>query len=209
MLMMTSRGGAHVESLREGLACPACAYSLRGLAGDQVTCPECGLAINIPALVSRQWSRPWWEAPLYNLIAFPLAWAMLALMGLPAAFGLSQGFATNGHLVVLGYIALMTAFWIGALLVVSRIFGSIEGLLLAMLLHLVIPAYIGGLGLAIGGLIWLLEAFVEDRWYVAPWYGVLLAGGVASVAVGRLIERAVAHRCIRRHLRLGAAGAMA
>src|SRR5688572_12808451 len=103
---MTARGAEHVETLRESLACPACAYSLRGLEGDDITCPECGLEINVPALISQQWSRPWWEAPLYNTIALPLAWALLILMASPAAFGVASTLGDSGYLVVLGYFLL-------------------------------------------------------------------------------------------------------
>ena len=48
---MTQRGEEQIEKLREEAICPGCKYSLRGLPGEVVTCPECGREINIALLI--------------------------------------------------------------------------------------------------------------------------------------------------------------
>lgn len=205
MFPMTDRGAQLVESLRDTLECPACSYSLRGLGGDDIICPECGVAISVPRLVSQRWTRPWWEAPLYNTIALPLAWAFLMFVGVIASIGFVESSQTeNGHVVVIAVFGFAAISWIGWLNFVARKFGSTEAIWLACLVHLVLPAYIGGIAFMIGGFATLMGNLGLQRWWMLPFNAIFIVMGGLAIFAGRWIERFVARRCIRRHLRLSA-----
>ena len=71
---MTQRGEEQFERLREEAVCPGCDYSLHGLPGDVITCPECGRKINMVAFLKDRWMGPWYSVPGYNAIVAPAIW---------------------------------------------------------------------------------------------------------------------------------------
>lgn len=210
MFPMNASGAQLVESLRDTLECPACSYSLRGLGrggGDDIICPECGAAVNVPRLIAQRWTRPWWEAPLYNTIALPLAWAFLMFIGVVVTFAyVETSGIRNGHIVIVAAFGVALLSWIGWLHFVARKFGSNEAIGLACLVHLVLPAYVGGIAFMIGGFATLMGSAGQQRWWMLPFNAIFMLMGVLAIFAGRWIERFVARRCIRRHLRLSAAG---
>jgi hypothetical protein len=204
MLTMTARGAELVDALRDDLECPGCGYSLRGLHGDDLTCPECGTRINLPRLVAQRWTRPWWEAPLYNTLALPLACALL--MGLLTLFllGVMAVNDQNAAAAAFGLLGLSLAVWLGSFAYVGRRFGSSEGIWLALVVHLILPTYLGGIGFAVSGLLGAIASLQASPWSLAH-CAFLFAVGVALIFGGRMTERFIARRCIKRHLRISAA----
>ena len=75
---MTQRGEAQLEKLRDEATCPSCEYSLRGLAGDVVTCPECGCMVEIVDLLAGRWKQPLRNAPYFNLLTIPVGWLLIS-----------------------------------------------------------------------------------------------------------------------------------
>ncbi len=71
---MSQRRRIGVDQVRQELTCPQCDYSLQGLAGDLVTCPECGTRSDLPKLIPRWGFSPWYRAPGFSRILRPLAW---------------------------------------------------------------------------------------------------------------------------------------
>jgi hypothetical protein len=197
---MATRGEQHADQLRDALVCPQCEYSLRGLAGDEVNCPECGMHVNIASLITAKWTKPWWDAPLYNTLALPLAWVILSMLAAVVLFAATHRLNMSGELV-LPWLGLSAIVWVFLLAYLQRRFGSAEGIWLALLVHLVVPFYMIGILGAIGMTVALL-ANLHALWVVSLYnfFGLLLF--VALFISARLIERFVGHRCIRRHLRL-------
>ncbi|MHC4109101.1 MAG: hypothetical protein ACYSTY_13560, partial [Planctomycetota bacterium] len=78
---MSRRRRAGVEKLREELACPRCEYSLKGLRGDVVTCPECGTECDLAKLMLGQWVGPWYRAPGFGRILAPVACVAIGMWG--------------------------------------------------------------------------------------------------------------------------------
>ena len=74
--MVSKPGAEHAESIRDSLVCLKCGYSLRGLGGDVVTCPECGERNNAAEMAAGQWNRRWYEVPLFHELKTPCTWAI-------------------------------------------------------------------------------------------------------------------------------------
>jgi hypothetical protein len=108
--------------------------------------------------------------------------------------------------VLAGAVVLVMG-WMAVLRLVVMRFGSPEGLWLALLVHCTVPFYLGGFILFISGTVTLLSGRRMMWWHLTYGAG-LLIGGVMAVVAAFLIERFVAHRCIRRHLRVAAASAL-
>lgn len=190
-----STGGAWVEQIARDLGCPACGYNLRGLRGPVVGCPECGQTCDIPRLVARKWTKPWWKAPGFNTILSPVAWLyVMFLVTSCMSFNVADPLvmAVLGLVWVGGWGWLMWRAW--------QVFIGMEGVLLALLGHAVMLAYLSGLVAVLGGLIWAYSPFTGN----AAGKGSAVVGGVAVGVVlmwmGRRGERFIAGRCIKRYL---------
>ncbi len=198
---MSERGEAHIQTIMESLACPDCSYDLRGLTGEVVTCPECGREVHVANYVAAQWKKRWQAAPLYNVLALPLAWITVAGIATLIAAGTSQ----HEHVgwMLLGGLIIIVMGWIPLIGYVTRRFGSIEGLWLALAVHLTLPGYIGGLVAFLAGSLGTASVFGRVRAGMLHTAMTAIAG-MAAIAVAYAIERFVARRCIRRHLRVNA-----
>lgn len=194
---MTKRGEQHAQAIRDGLTCPACQYSLRGLLGDDINCPECGQRMNIPGLMSAKWSKPWWEAPLYNTLALPVCWAALAVLVLMVIGTLSRDIA-HPRATALAWTAFAAIAWLFLLAYMQKRFGSAEGIWLSLLLHLVVPFYLVGIIGALGMTIRFVSG-LRTLWIVSLYNGLGLALFLGLIIAARLLERFVGQRCIRRH----------
>ena len=194
------RGEQLTEQLRDTVVCPQCQYSLRGLPGNDVQCPECGTRVNIASLITAKWLKPWWEAPLYNTLALPLAWVILAFLGVIVVAAATR-YSPIAPEIVLVASGSGIVVWLFLLGYMHHRFGSAEGIWLALLLHMVVPFYMFGLVGTIGLTIKLL-AEIREVWVLTLYNAVGMAFFVGLFVGARLTERFVGHRCIRRHLRL-------
>lgn len=202
---MTRSGAQQVERTRDTLICPNCQYSLRGLNGDEFNCPECGQHINVAACIAALWERPWHKAPLYNLLALPPAAVIFGFCAVPFMmffFDRQFGSAETGAWLTCGVFIMA---WIASLFLVRRKFGSMEGVWLSILLHPILGAYLLGIIWIIGGVISIVMYGQPGgtRWFYPA---TLILMSIGLILAARWGERFVAKRCIRRHLRIAAAG---
>jgi hypothetical protein len=201
---MPSRGEQHAADIREGLTCPECEYSLRGLPGDEVTCPECGRHLNLARLVASRWTHPWHKAPLYDLLAVPLAVAFAVTIATAIAVAMVSAFRSD-WLVVFAVVLIGAGCWAASLRLVRKRFGSAEGVHLALLVHIVLPMYVFGAMGVIGFGVKISSDVANSVTRALPFDLLILLLCVSAIVIGRVIERFVAGRCIRRFLRLRAA----
>jgi hypothetical protein len=165
------------------------------------------LGINVAQLTAAQWRGPWFRAPLLNTLALPVAWALIAPMSslilLMASSIWRQGAPNVWHFLFLS-LAIVIG-WVLLLTFVTQRFGSREGLWLALMLHVVLLAYaLGSVGVL--SMIVKLVADLTSAPALAIFDAIVLAVCIAAIVGARLGERFVAFRCIRRYLRLRAAG---
>jgi hypothetical protein len=197
---------ALIEEVRQDIACPQCEYNLRGLRGPIVNCPECGQRCDIPHLISRKWTKPWYKAPYYNTICLPLCCAFIALPGTMCAAAIANSSTAITPLFITGVAVL---FWIGLLARTWQVFRGMRGVWLALLAHGLMAGYIvGGLGFILA-LIYLITSILDAMTSVplasADPLGISI--GVAVLPLGIIIiwlsrrgERFIARMCIQPDL---------
>jgi hypothetical protein len=205
---MTQRGEQLADQIHADLACPQCQYSLRGLPGNEIVCPECGQPINIAAYVASRWTQAWYHAPLYNMLALPLTWAFFTLFGGLVWLTFLRETHQSLWIVSGAYAFIALGGWIWTLVYVRRRFGSDEGLLLALLIHLVLPMYILGL-IGFVGMAVKTAFDLSQYWFMGLLDLFWVAASVGVIVLGRVVERFVAKRCIQRYLRLRVAASSA
>ena len=194
------------DSIQEDLACPQCQYNLRGLSGPIVQCPECGMQSDIAKMIANRWTAPWFKAPLYNVLAVPLAWIFLTSLGSFVGLGIASVNHSPSEALLWSLFLTILCVWIVLLNYVRRKFGSNEGLWLALLLHLVLLAYFLGIVGVVAMVANIISGFDRVRLLLAIHF-VCLAFFVGLIVGGRYVERYVGQRCIRRYVRLKAAHA--
>lgn len=199
---VTQRGEEQIEKLCAEAACPACEYSLRGLPGEIINCPECGQKINIVKLVTTQWKGPWYQAPMYDALAIPVGWTIFVLSAIYLT-GLSLlvvGFYfTSWHALVL-LTGLAGELWIARM--VRKRFGEDHAYTLVLLLHLVVVMYLG-----CAYVLYLEHQVIYSLVFAFSWtavlrLGMILPAIVLVLIIANRVQRYVGGRCIRRYLRL-------
>ncbi len=199
--VVSKPGAEHTESIRDSLVCLKCDYSLRGLGGDVVTCPECGERTSIAVMITQQWRDPWFRAPLYLVLAIPSVWAFLILIIAGMSFAVSSAQPTAlpiAFAVLLGGAAV----WLALIYVAVRRFGSLEAAFLVMFVHLLLGGYVVscfGVMFSIAGLIGAVLVGRGAGDFLLS--GIVMAVCIGIVVAARVGERFVARRCIRQHLR--------
>ena len=199
---MSSDGDQDLPDIQLDIACPSCAYSLLGLRGAVVRCPECGLLIDRAKLVVERWSIPWYSAP--GLTRIELAGIWLAVGAITCFYLiLTQGShsldlnLTMGGPWLLGWILLFRRSLDG--------FGGWTAWRLVVLGQLVAVGLVVGFGGVVIGMMMVTIMLVS---------GDLLDAGLAAVAtvvfgvvayLSRHAERLAVEQCIRHHLRRAAA----
>lgn len=195
-------GEQTVEAIREDLACPHCDYNLRGLVGDFVDCPECGQSCDVAALVTARWTGKWYRAPGLNRLLWPTGAAviggMVAFM-IWVRFEMSDPY-TGGNSI-----------WPGAIMIVTLMVWSVlmwraagafmspgQGVLLALLAHVLFAGYFFGLLGFVSGVVTLVMRLMgETVGFIGP---VLIVVAVAVMWGCRRGEKFIAAQCIRRYL---------
>ena len=121
---MSGSGENAVREIQADLACPQCQYNLRGLRGEIVSCPECGARCDVARLIAARWEKPWYKAPLFNLLALPVAWGIACLLALivflPVYIGVVRYQPFSRTLVVVGWAGFLLG-WLGAMYFVRKI----------------------------------------------------------------------------------------
>ncbi|MCZ6836117.1 MAG: hypothetical protein O7G85_10120 [Planctomycetota bacterium] len=200
---MTQRGIEQVEKLRDVIQCPHCQYSLRGLAGEKVTCPECGQKINVALLISINWEGAWYKAPFYNMLAVPVAWVCLATIVLAiCAFDYSYyrfDLRSMPFFPFLGFFVI----WVVLIFAIAKQFGGTEGIVLSVLMHGILFGYLIGLLGSVPVLIRLFSDVINYQVGVQTLINILiLIFFIALLYSTRRAERFVGGRCVRRYLRV-------
>lgn len=185
-----------VEKLQSALTCPGCDYSLHGLVGDVVRCPECGLDIDVAKLIANRWTGKWYNAPGFNRGLLPLVWSVVVVTAILAWQSQSQPWLTFAAI-----IAALLAGWALFLWLFARRVGWPASIWHAALGHIAFGGYIVGIWIVLGGLIRTIQAFTI-------WNGPIIATALAWTLLGvglfiaaRMAERHIARICIRRYLR--------
>lgn len=205
---MAGNGEAYLRAIQADLTCPVCRYNLRGLSGELVDCPECGARIDVANLVARQWDKPWWQAPGFNLVAAPAAALVLAALVLGIAvpslssvrprYWVAEIPIVYGPIVIAGWLILLTWTW-------SR-FRTAWAVAMAFAVHLILAGMLGGAVALVVGLFRLVMPFATMT--MSPVTPAQLGPGTLLVVVSLAVmwlsrrgEKLVARWCIRQHLR--------
>ncbi|MHC4989540.1 MAG: hypothetical protein ACYTGC_01040, partial [Planctomycetota bacterium] len=193
-----------IDRVADDLACPGCGYSLRGLQGVVVTCPECGSPCDRASMITGRWRGPWHKAPGFSRLLWPVTWGfMLGLVTLFTAASGSHGRQT------LALLVLAVGGWIALLVMVRRDLRNGLAIPLALLAHLLLFGYLAGVlaivlaVVRIGLLGW--PRGTTGLANVLVWGAVIVASVVWMWACRRG-ERFIAQQCIREHLLRLAAG---
>lgn len=185
---MARRRDKRAEAIGARLECPACAYSLKGIDGAVVRCPECGLTIDRAAMVTARWRGSWYAVPGFSRLLLPVAW--LAFASLPALFVVQMQGALAAALVVVGVTA---AGWIGLLLLIRNDLQSGQAVVLALFAHVLFVGYGAALYLCLWGVV---SAMAWQR----PLVLVAIVPGLAVIWLCRRGERSIAGACVRQYL---------
>jgi len=190
---------------RDSLECPNCQYSLRGQAGDIVRCPECGLKVDIVRLIQKQWTGPWYRAPMYTLLAVPVAVTLGTLLAVFFVFVTFEGAPSRvgwGIIVIAVMLGLLIQAWL--MVCNANQFGAWFTVSNVILLHFVFALYsVSVIYLMGSGLSLLAAVFGSARppggltWITS----MTLLISIAGVMSAWYMERFIAGRCIRQHLR--------
>lgn len=120
--------------------CPACGYSLRGLPGVVVRCPECGTQSYLPELIAQR-RRDWSSNRLYNrlgnaAITLPAAAAAIALP--PIWLGLRNPLTMAFMACGLGLLGV----WWGLLARIFAACGAREAIRLTVLMQVLVVCFL-------------------------------------------------------------------
>ncbi len=184
-----------VDQVRQELTCPQCDYSLQGLAGDLVTCPECGTTSDLPKLILRWGFSPWYRAPGFSRILRPLVWPGIGFWVILVVV-ISELLTGRQPFWSVGLAIVTFAGWLGAMWRAWKVLPGGRALWLSLLAHATLAGY--------------LAAVVASFWLV----GTLLFGGaqraivllvwvlpiVGLVYACRRGVKFIAQQCIRQYL---------
>lgn len=195
----TSKGASAVAEIQRDLACPSCQYNLRGLRGEIIDCPECGANIDIAKLIARKWTLQWWQAPGFNLVAAPVAVALIGGVVCLIGFGVEVGGLRQVPWISLALFLAAVAIWGWLMTYIRRFWGDSWGVTLALIAHAVLLCYDAGMaGIAVGIVFLLAPVKLGFIISIIAW-----AVAVALLWAGRRMERFIGQECIRRHLTRG------
>jgi hypothetical protein len=203
-----SRAAGWLERVQQELACIDCGYSLQGLRGDRVVCPECGLGIDLAALVTKRWTGPWYRAPGFNTLLWPVAWLLTsgAALLLLSSWERNQAVAsTHWTIIATTGIALI---WLIMMIRLRWSPMGWEAVGLAALGHAVLAGYLAGvIGLIGSSCLCMTVAFAAGAGGIVGFLPTLSAfialppSAIILLLASRWCGRFIARRCIRFHYR--------
>ena len=165
-----------------GVSCPKCGYSLRGLKGADVVCPECGTALDVVELIRH---RPMdrLDNPVYRRVARPAIMLACGLALFTVMVLIVGGYRPDSTWMnVLAVAVLVT--WMAPLAVVLASMDR-QLIWLMALLHIV---YLGIAILVLGGVVGFILSVIGFAQSMA----VNDAAGAVRRAAGALVSAAVA-----------------
>lgn len=205
---MHSADGQHIGRAKDRLRCRGCGYSLRGLPGVHVRCPECGRINHVLHALSRRrsdWSSNRLYQPLNRAatagVSMTFAWLLAALVTWPMpllplivviAIVLTVGWA-----VLLRRAATTGLTATHAVLMAAVLHGVVAGYLVAMLgvmatLFFLLPiSYLtAGIGnVNISGLIWIGAG------------ALITVSGLGLIGwLSHVVDRRIGLACLRRSI---------
>jgi hypothetical protein len=194
---MAPRGEQTAQAVRDELACPQCEYSLRGLHGAVIKCPECGLECDIAMMIARRWCGPWTQAPGYSDLLRPVAVAAIAPLIVLLVFIHDRHSVRSGGVV--GGVAILSAaiLWAALLLRSERLLPNIHAIRLSLAAHALLAGYLAGIAGIVWSAVWAATAGSPAA---------VMMGAFAILCLGALLvacrrgERVIAERCIRQYL---------
>jgi hypothetical protein len=192
MVLMMTRHTEHAQRIRDELTCPACRYSLRGLPGEVVLCPECGLKCDITAMMTRQWTGPWYNAPGFNRLLGPLVW--LCLFGFAGLVLVGFSIDRSNPFVAVSAFLVVFGWWAYVLWRVRDVPTPGAGVPLALLAHGLFAGYLFGVGLLLMIIVRAINAGS------LPGFVLITALMVAPIGIFWMMRRGekyIAERCIR------------
>lgn len=199
-----------VSMLDQDVGCPECGYNLRGLGTDLVQCPECGRTSDVAVLAVRRWDKPWYKAPGYQQLCMPTAAAFLSLIGWGLSVVLIDAGSSDISYASVGavWLAIGLIGWSAAMAWVWNKFDKHISAGFALLTHLTLVGYIGGLIFTVFGALTLFMVIVDgtdagmdaDPGSIAIYIACLI-GGILGFFGARQVERLAAKHCIRLYLR--------
>lgn len=196
------------EAFTRDVTCPSCDYSLYGLPGGVVQCPECGTRCDIARLVGAQWRKPWYKAPGFNTLLWPTACAAVGVMVLLLVAGPLPGAREMPGWRGIAILAGASAIWLWLMSRAKRRFRGLKGVWLALFAHAVLFTYLISCTVGLRLLIGAIAAPLGVGFWIEPLRGVWGCVGaavlVSGVWLGRRGERFIANQCIRRHLEMQA-----
>jgi len=196
-----TRVDVHAALAREDVVCPGCGYSLRGLSGDIVTCPECGRRCDVASMIHRAWTLPWYTAPDFNLVALPSVWPVggcIAWMFWNGYY--DEVLEPNGHLVSWAIGAVALAGWLWAMRRVWREWPGIAGARLAIFALVIVAGLFSVIIGFFACMLFFVLALTHGNQIAA--IACVLAPAVLSGLFSLCYrgQRSIAERCIRRYL---------
>ncbi|MCI0365353.1 MAG: hypothetical protein L0Y44_10335 [Phycisphaerales bacterium] len=195
---MSARGEEVADRIQDNLVCPQCDYSLRGLNGPVINCPECGLQCDLARMIARRWDGSWTQAPGYSDLLRPVVVFSTApggvLLVLVYEFHTLDG---DGKLTAMAMLAAATL-WAFLLFRTRDRFPHINAIQLSLFAHVLMLGYIGALILAVWSFGWAVSQ--PGNWisWVISLPIVVSMGAVLVLC--RRGERFIALRCIQQYL---------
>ena len=195
---MTAPAHEQADAVRDSLTCPQCQYSLRGLPGEIVNCPECGLECDIRRMMSDEWRRPWFEAPGFSKLLRPVSCLTIgSLVLFYVGVMETDRFRGSGLITATGVTVLLAAWGYFVKETLSQ-FRDGRGPGLALLAHLLFAGYLAsvfGIGMGLFGLI------MRGQPVLLILGVVVIATMIGLMAVCRRGERFIAQQCLNEYLR--------
>ena len=190
--------------------CPACGYSLRGLPGVVVRCPECGRQWDLPELIARR-RRDWTSNRLYGLLGnagVTLLAALLIVLLVPVTAAIH---ALAAVVVFLCGLA-MLGFWFSLIVRVFQCSRVSEAIMLIVLMQILVAMFIICGVLLLPGLLALAGGAIDAMFSQRPLVALAISAvGAATVGVAiggllicRRLDRFIGRRCIEWDLRRSA-----
>ena len=202
MMAGVTRFEDSLDPTREELCCLSCDYSLRGLPGDVVTCPECGARWNVIRLQTLVRVLSWHDTPGMGKMWAPAWWLFCcSIVMLVVIFAFPPSAEATAWVVAL--IVTMLAGWILFLRPNYTFFNDVKGLLICILAHGVFVGYLVGILLLLTTAVVGCFSYYDAQIFIPPFVVAVVgtALAVASLFTAYRATKYIGRQCLRQHLR--------